>query len=797
MLDLDALFGDDEDCDFQPVTPTVKLPTAAPVHTCMTLENAMRLNTLGLRQGLSKDTIEVLDGVNTYYREIWLERHKKRDTLPEDQPNYYEATYDEALQEQAVTEFEAYNSTIPGETLQLLQPFISAFLQVWCGGPRGPNKPDGRWRAGADEPAVTDIVVKLIEWQQMVHSSNQTQSVQLPPGTVTIQQASSPSDWYVQVLGGDAQYREHRRVEVEVSHDEESDYGDGLVHHINFNGTPVYQRSYTPPEVSFWAAATTYDKVLFQNPSLPPQDKKFRLNPLPAVHVARVLAAQAFKWVDPTKYTGNDINALWGKKGSAMRNAATSDVHVVYQPVGTWKLESFTADDAIPRNAPDDLNYEYANNGNYNSFQLPYYVDNSSAEHDMININAGKQPKHHFHLYRAQIRSPTSLLQYELGAELAKKAALLDERLEKRASLRKPVSVLDVVVEEASDAGEDADSGDEDGTSEAATDIQDGVDLDREPQDFVESSGKTEGGVSITGEGPIVSEGNETSEAAIGVRDRLDLDPKAVNLLESNKEPQDEVDTSINIEQGDIFDAPTAVPQELTDPDVEGEIRESRDTIAETWRRRSRNLEIALEDGRHCSPSKMVRSTMDLIHTPAQSPSKADDLGSWDLNESGVYETPRKAEFEIAPHSISSIRSGSSDQLLRGRWDNDDVFGSDEELEEEPSQTLPSSLGGEDTMSTENRTGLPQMPGKLNIDEKSPKWMPLVHCWKHIAVAVNGLPQNNGGAGTPLSATVGKGAPSRVTRNASQLLPRFGATVIAVSHFAIEVANWVFWRCMW
>ncbi len=678
MIDIDAMFEDDDDVDMPPVHPIVELPATAPIHTCMTLEHSKASTSLGLRQALPESTVEVLETVNANYREMWLERLEElTGTLEKDETKYYEAIYDEGLQDQAVAQFESDNFTISKEIIDLLQPFIVTFLQVWCEGPGGnSNKSYGRWIPGVDEPEVSDITVKLVEWQQFVNSSKQTQSVQLRPGTVVLEEASSPSNWYLQALGGDGQYREHRRVKVEESDNDENGSGEEPVHHINFNGNNVYQRSSTPPEVSFWAASTTYDKVLVQRPFLSPKDKNFSLKPLPAVHVTRVLAAQAFKWVDPTIYTGDDICALWEKRGSAMRNAATSDVNVVYQQVGTWNLDEVT-EDFTPRTAPSDLAYEYGANGNYRCLQLPYHVYDDSDEHCMVELNVGKQPKNHFHTYATQIRSPTSLLQYELGAELAKKAALLDGRMEKRTSLRRPIKCMEIVEEEASIIEEDVGNEDKASILTATRDIQDWPDYVRGACTPAESEKKFEEEAS-----------DDDEEAAFGMMENAsDVSTDVEEGVDFDREPIDFMESTGNVEglQSTMGGDPMVHAE---DPDLD------------------RGPQYLLEDGRYLSPSKMIPSRMYQIRTPSQSLSKADDHGSWELDEAGNFISPSKSESSIGclkenEDDVEEILDLLEDQaislsgklatsplesalnvvhyplvqLIGKSWDSDDVFG--------------------------------------------------------------------------------------------------------------------------
>ena len=215
--------------------------------------------------------------------------------------------------------------------------------------------------------------------------------------------------------------------ESDLSSDE---FEEQPIHHINFLGLPVYERSYTPPEVSFWAAATTRAKVLLNNEKLP------------ETHYARVLASQAFKWIDPTQYIGNDKKALWRLKGSEMRNAATSSVAVVYREVGLWNQDHIGEDDTIPDTAPYNNKYEFASSKAYKEELLPYPImcDMSEDSHDA------------FEFYHTKLRDYNSkrpcLLKHELGASLANTAAVLEEKLEIKKPLNKTAAVLETLVEE-------------------------------------------------------------------------------------------------------------------------------------------------------------------------------------------------------------------------------------------------------------------------------------------------------------------------------------------------------------
>lgn len=598
MLEVDAIFSDDDDdFDFQPTTPLAKLPTTVPINTGTMLVSCTPSTNLGLRQPLPENTITVLDEINRFYCEIWRNRQMERGVS---QPNFNQATYEQSIQDEAVAKFESYQSTIPRDTLMLVELFLRAFLQRWCAGPPGGLlKPDGQcresgegWVPGIEEPVVSRIAVRIIEWQQIIAASQQTRSVKLRPNVTLAAEKEllSSFKWFHQALGGDSQYREHRHAAVEKLANNESEQGERPVHHYNFYSLPVYERSYTPPEVSFWAAATTYDKELMERLRVPTKDGVMPSRPFPPVHVARVVAAQAFWWVDPTVYTGNDIRVLWQNKGSALRNAATSDVETIYQHAGTWTQDRFDEDDMIPKIAPDGMYYEHAGNGNYVHHQLPHLVDDSRLEHQMMTLNFHKLPKLHSHLHQTQYGSceRPSFLRYELGAELAKKAAKFDESLERK-PLPQKVNNMEAIGEEDSVTSNDLDLEGKDDLTISIADVQDSVNLGQLSLEFVAS--------------------------AAGLGDAASSDEVSFvdNELELAGEAAADVQPILNIDQ------------DLQSPACN-------------------NLLTPLEDGRYVSPSKMMPSHMDLVCTPVQSPSKSEDLGSWDINESGEFETPGRLE---------------------------------------------------------------------------------------------------------------------------------------------------------
>ena len=95
------------------------------------------------------------------------------------------------------------------------------------------------------------------------------------------------------------------------------------VHHINFSGEPVYERTYTAPAVSFWAAKSEgLVNRVHHNGSL----------------LRSVISSNAGKMLDP--FLAPDFAPQL--KATKLKDWATGLVEVVYQTYGTWmsdKLE--------------------------------------------------------------------------------------------------------------------------------------------------------------------------------------------------------------------------------------------------------------------------------------------------------------------------------------------------------------------------------------------------------------------------------------------------------------------------
>ncbi|MCJ1378490.1 hypothetical protein MMC17_001589 [Xylographa soralifera] len=101
-------------------------------------------------------------------------------------------------------------------------------------------------------------------------------------------------------------------------------------HHLNFHNQPVYHKSATPPEVSFWLIVTE------SNPK--PRYSQFCRE--------LVIASQAGKLIDPVHYQGPE--ELLELEGNALRDAVTGYVDIAYQPLGTWGRDYYSPDEVVP-----------------------------------------------------------------------------------------------------------------------------------------------------------------------------------------------------------------------------------------------------------------------------------------------------------------------------------------------------------------------------------------------------------------------------------------------------------------
>ena len=139
---------------------------------------------------------------------------------------------------------------------------------------------------------------------------------------------------------------------------------DRLVHHVNFTGDYIHERSATSPATSFWAMNTT------------------RVNHISgSSRRKRVLTAQAFKYVDPVQYLGGagDAPKFWDdesqrwvdRSGTDLQESVIGEVQTVYQRFGTWGADTYNVDDDIPGEVDENDVYHHGGMGGYRYVPRP------------------------------------------------------------------------------------------------------------------------------------------------------------------------------------------------------------------------------------------------------------------------------------------------------------------------------------------------------------------------------------------------------------------------------------------
>lgn len=142
-----------------------------------------------------------------------------------------------------------------------------------------------------------------------------------------------------------------------------------LPHHMNFNGDWVYERSETPPEVSFFAICTTRFKQLVES------GRSIQGR----VHLKTVLTAQAFKFVDPVQYQGGDYDQPVDEHGiyltgTRLRDHVTGRVEVAYSKQGTWVQDHYASDDNVPFPVEDGDLFHHGGLPQYVSQKRSFFV---------------------------------------------------------------------------------------------------------------------------------------------------------------------------------------------------------------------------------------------------------------------------------------------------------------------------------------------------------------------------------------------------------------------------------------
>ncbi|MCJ1283358.1 hypothetical protein MMC26_002686 [Xylographa opegraphella] len=154
----------------------------------------------------------------------------------------------------------------------------------------------------------------------------------------------------------------HENRSAKVSHSPASDprvpKSPKPIHHINFAGQPVHERTYTSPAVSFWAATSEGLKNrIDHNGSL----------------LRSVISSNAGKMLDP--FIGPSVAPEL--KGSKLKEWVTGAVDIVYQTYGTWIEDELEPDDD---RRIADVPCCFAGCEDINCPPIPYIIDLSDGD---------------------------------------------------------------------------------------------------------------------------------------------------------------------------------------------------------------------------------------------------------------------------------------------------------------------------------------------------------------------------------------------------------------------------------
>ena len=413
--------------------PVVDTPPRAPECTGPPSLNGTTMS-VPLRLG-SSIPVDAINAINTEFYRLWNEGISGRCWVP--------GQDEDEVQNLAVVNIVPLFGALPADILVIVNDFNKIVANLWAEG-----HPKRLLIQGSDDHhLINELAARNLEWSYFGSflKNNAGRTTANEPTTrhrKTLEEAPSSFEWYLQSLGGDGQYRKHRPVEVtkvdENNRSKHDSCEDASFHHFNFNNDRISERNYTPAEVSFWAASTTINKRL-----MPCAEQCH-------VHRVNVITSQAFKRVDPVMYTGTNIEALRSLTGSAMRDAATSEVEVVYEAFGTWTQDNYTMEDLEPRVVSADHGdyYEHSGSGLYNYPQRPYYMNDEHAEHSLCNVNDPQSSNPSM----SRVRSGYEQKFSNLGPDRGVKSPAHDD-----------------------------DDDDDENVSEAETDIEDEVCFEREP----------------------------------------------------------------------------------------------------------------------------------------------------------------------------------------------------------------------------------------------------------------------------------------------------------------------------
>ena len=294
------------------------------------------------------------------------------------------------IYEQALANIKPMFEQVPDDILFWVHEVNMESLRIYSEGPRN----GGLWDVDLQFDQMTALALSNVEWHYLCHSlKNYPTPINDKP---FLEAAESPKECLMDLMGCGHEsrqcsaYGQSASQKEEVNGDAEADestdcqHSTPVLHHINFNGDFIYKRSCTPPAVSFWAICTTRYKRHC--------DTSGSYKALPAVHLKSVLAAQAFKAVDPVQRLGSNTDAptdAFGDylTGSRLQDAVTGEVEIVYQSHGSWREDEYSEDDDVPTEAAERDDFHHAAMTEYIFLQRPYYMNPHDEQHFLLQFN--------------------------------------------------------------------------------------------------------------------------------------------------------------------------------------------------------------------------------------------------------------------------------------------------------------------------------------------------------------------------------------------------------------------------
>lgn len=287
------------------------------------------------------------------------------------------------LYEQALANVKPIFDDIPDDILHWLHEVNVEFVRT-CSDRSGGG---AFWDHDLPCEEMWNLALNSVEWRYFGHVLRNSEHTGLD--RPTFEDARSPKACLTDLLGCDAQPQPMAEEEPKDEEDDDEStvfqHSGPKLHHINFNGDRIYDRSCTPPAVSYWAIhVAKYGRECDTSPYI---------KGLPAVHVKKVLDSQAFKYVDPVhRVSADNANALADVDGneltgSRLQDAVTGEVYIVYQPYGSWLEDEYTADDDVPTQAVEGDETHQVSMNECHFFRRPYYMNPRDEQHDLLNFN--------------------------------------------------------------------------------------------------------------------------------------------------------------------------------------------------------------------------------------------------------------------------------------------------------------------------------------------------------------------------------------------------------------------------